>query len=233
MKRTCILLPVAAALLASACQPVISPRDEALVTRPAETPGDVLPEGRTYRVAREKSGMRILVYPAGSLAGLGHAHVIGGAVIDGRIVHAGRLADSALRLDIDVGALEVDRPQWRREEGLEEEVPDSAVEGTRENLLSADVLDAKRHPRILLAADRVDTTRQTPEVPLAVTLRGTTRQVDVPIDLTLTEDRLRAAGEFTIRQSDFGIEPFSAAGGSLRVEDRLQIRFDIIAVAGD
>jgi hypothetical protein len=42
-------------------------------------------------------------------------------------------------------------------------------------------------------------------------------------------DTLRAYGEFSIRQSDYGIAPVSAAGGTLKLKDELKFNFDITA----
>jgi hypothetical protein len=43
-----------------------------------------------------------------------------------------------------------------------------------------------------------------------------------------------AAGELRLRQSDFGITPFSVLGGALTVEDELRVRYRLLArrVAG-
>ena len=40
---------------------------------------------------------------------------------------------------------------------------------------------------------------------------------------------LRASGEFTVRQTDYGIKPVSVAGGALKVKDELKFSFDIVA----
>jgi hypothetical protein len=40
---------------------------------------------------------------------------------------------------------------------------------------------------------------------------------------------LRAAGELTIRQSDYRIQPVSAAAGTIRLKDELKLSFDISA----
>jgi hypothetical protein len=43
------------------------------------------------------------------------------------------------------------------------------------------------------------------------------------------DDKLRAYGEFSIKQSDFKIRLVSVAGGALKVKDELKLAFDIIA----
>ncbi len=42
-------------------------------------------------------------------------------------------------------------------------------------------------------------------------------------------DMLRASGEFSLLQSDYGIPLVSVAGGALKVKDELKFTFDIVA----
>jgi hypothetical protein len=43
------------------------------------------------------------------------------------------------------------------------------------------------------------------------------------------DDKLRAYGKFSIKQSDFKIRLVSVAVGALKVKDELKLAFDIIA----
>ncbi len=40
---------------------------------------------------------------------------------------------------------------------------------------------------------------------------------------------MRVAGEFPLRQSDYGIKPVSFAGGALRLKDELKFNFELVA----
>jgi hypothetical protein len=40
---------------------------------------------------------------------------------------------------------------------------------------------------------------------------------------------ITASGELTLKQSDFGITPFSVLGGALAVQDQLELRFELSA----
>ena len=40
---------------------------------------------------------------------------------------------------------------------------------------------------------------------------------------------MRANGEFTIRQTDYGIRLISVAAGTLKLKDELKFTFDIVA----
>jgi len=46
---------------------------------------------------------------------------------------------------------------------------------------------------------------------------------------SLIGDMLRVTGEFSIRRSDYGIEPVPAAEGAIKVKDDLKLLFDISA----
>jgi polyisoprenoid-binding protein YceI len=60
-------------------------------------------------------------------------------------------------------------------------------------------------------------------------LHGVTRHQPVPARVMLKGDSLRAAGRFSVRQSDFSIRPVSAAGGTVKLKDELKLSFDISA----
>jgi len=65
-----------------------------------------------------------------------------------------------------------------------------------------------------------------------LTLRGVTRRVTVPAEVTLDGDALRARGEFNLKRSDFKVPATSAFHGTVRVRDRLKVSFDIVARRG-
>ncbi|HEX2223407.1 MAG TPA: YceI family protein, partial [Thermoanaerobaculia bacterium] len=62
-----------------------------------------------------------------------------------------------------------------------------------------------------------------------LTLRGVTRRVRIPAEVTLDGRTLRARGEFNLKRSDFKVPATSAFHGTVRVRDRLKISFDIVA----
>jgi hypothetical protein len=60
-------------------------------------------------------------------------------------------------------------------------------------------------------------------------LRGRTKPIRVPIAATFEAPVMRAKGQAELRQTDFGIDPYSTALGTIGVEDRLEVHFDISA----
>jgi len=70
-----------------------------------------------------------------------------------------------------------------------------------------------------------------PNIELAaeIAVRSSVYAVKIPLTVSVADDRLHAVGQFSINQSDLGIEPFSAMMGAIRVRDQLDISFDIVA----
>ncbi|MCH8478513.1 MAG: YceI family protein [Wenzhouxiangella sp.] len=229
MKKLSLALLATILLAACQAQPRPSSPDQ---PRPASDRVLAWPEqGRRFLVNAEASELRIVVYADGPLARFGHPHVIGGAVLTGEVMLTEPFSDSALRLEIDVAAMEVDRPSWRSDEGFDPDMSASAIADTRSNMLSPAVLSAAQFPQIKIESLAISGPTWQPDIELRVHLVGNMRELTVPIALDIGETSLVATGRMLISQRDFGIEPFSAAGGNLAVADELLIRFRVIADA--
>lgn len=222
--------PFAAALLASlaACAPPPPlPSASALPVdfpearyRQAEAQGR-----RVLRIDPAASLVAIEVRRGGPLAGLGHDHVVASRDLRGYVdAEAGR-AD----LYVPLQRLTVDEPGLRAEAKLDTQPSPDAIEGTRRNMLEK-VLDAGRYPFALIRAARA--TDDPAKLDVALTLHGTTRRFDIPLQMETLPDGLAVSGRLTFQQTDFGLTPYSVLGGALRVEDRLELRFRIVAASG-
>lgn len=217
-------------LAIAGCQSMPAPSGGVSPANPAKDSSPAWPEhGQRFVVDRDASHLRLIVRAEGPMARLGHPHVVGGSVIDGEIMLAEPFQDSALRLTIDVGDLVLDRPAWRAAEGFEPQVEDKAIADTRRNMLSAKQLDAENHPEIRIESIAITGPRWQPDIRALVTLAGKTRELTVPVAVETDGDALTATGRFVILQSDFGLTPYSAAGGALKVTDEVLIRFRIEA----
>jgi hypothetical protein len=168
--------------------------------------------------AGPRNELRILVFRGGAAARLGHNHVL----------RAGDLRVDWLaggpRLRFRLDALEVDPPELRgrADEAFASAVDDQARAGTRSNLLKA--LDAAAHPEV-----EVRTLSQSGEgarraVEAEITLHGTSRRQWFVADV----QGRRARGQVVVRQSDFGIQPFTVLGGLLAVQDALVVEFELL-----
>jgi polyisoprenoid-binding protein YceI len=86
-------------------------------------------------------------------------------------------------------------------------------------------LDAKRYPRITFEAKVIDRTVDGYRLTGTLTILATSREqvVDVRTDDQGTNWWL--SSERTVRQSDFGVKPYSQLLGSLKVADNVVISF--------
>ena len=133
------------------------------------------------------------------------------------------LEDASLRLVIQAASLVVtDDISTKDREEIERRMHD-------------EVLDADSFPEIIYECPRVSSVQKLGEGLYSVSfageldLHGITRSQSLAARVTLNGDRLRSAGEFSIRQSDYEIRPVSAAGGTVKLKDELKLSFDISA----
>ncbi|MGH8736096.1 MAG: YceI family protein [Burkholderiales bacterium] len=225
--RLAALFPL---LLLVACQALPPAGNSAVLAKPVAAETSLPIAAPRFAVDASESEIRLLVYRAGPLARFGHNHVVTGPV-SGEIRAGESAAESGFRLDVKVASLNVDQASARGEEGSEfaAEVSPQARQGTRANMLGEEVLDAQRYPEIRIVSVALSGPRWNPTVVARTTLRGVTR--DLRFSAAVIEDvrRLTIVASFTIRQSDFGITPFVALGGGLRVRDAIEIRIRIVA----
>ncbi len=227
VKARLSMLLLASALLAG-CPAGIKTPPPAQPTPPVSaTP---TPGGTVYRVDPVVSEVSILVYRGGALARLGHNHVLSVKSLEGQVAVSPEAGGSSFDLSFPVAQLVVDDAQARRNAGTEfpGEIDQGARDGTRKNMLRAEVLDAEHFPRVSLRAVRVTPPWQAAHALTRITLKDVSREIDVPLSIEVTAGRVTATGQFALRQTDFGIKPFSIGLGALEVVDQLQVRFKVV-----
>jgi len=204
------------------------------VTSPPQKAPQKEEGAREYRIDPSASTLHILVYRGGTLAKLGHNHVVSSTTITGTVWRHATLARSGFEIRVPVNELIVDDDAARAAEGADFplNVKEEAKQGTKHNMLSEALLDGVHYPDILIKSVSVSGDQATPQVVAALTIRDQTREVGVPVILEEQGPQLRIKGEFELRQTDFGITPFSVALGALQVVDTVKIRFELVANAG-
>jgi hypothetical protein len=64
---------------------------------------------------------------------------------------------------------------------------------------------------------------------VAVEMLGRTIELQVPTEVTLDGELLRAKGEFELDHADLGMKPFSVMAGALQVGEKLSFAYDVTA----
>jgi len=215
------------ALVGCATREAPASRPVATATEPAGFPGaayrQAIAAGRpVLRVDSAASSVVIEVRRAGSLARLGHDHVIAGHDVRGYLWPDARRADVFVALD----ALVVDEAGLRAEAGFDTAPTPEAIAGTRRNMLTR-VLDAERFPFVWISVGALD---RTEVASVSIALHGMTRTLSVPLHIDAKSGEWIVAGAFPLQQTDFGIVPLSLLGGAIEVSDAVEVRFRIRAV---
>lgn len=190
---------------------------------------------QVFRIQPRASQLRILVYRGGRLAKLGHNHVIASQGEGGYILLATDLTRSRFDLYLPVSTLRVDDPDHRQQAGEDfASTPSAAdIESTRQNMLSEQVLDAGRFNFVLMSGRLTGGRLPRPELEVDLTLRGIAHALKLRPRVEVRNGRLVVSGEFGLKQSDFGITPFSVLMGALLVKDEVRVQFHLVAAAVD
>ncbi|MBI5626917.1 MAG: YceI family protein [Nitrosomonadales bacterium] len=212
----------------AACAPGIPPQIPAEITHaPAGFPEAHYLHAKALgkkilHVDSAQSLVVIEVHRAGTLARLGHDHVVASHNVSGYVSAEEGLADFYVPLE----QLAVDEPGLRTDAGFDTQPSPEAIEGTRNNML-INTLDSEHFPYALIHATWADASHRTLNV--SITLHGMTRTYEVPAQTETVRDGIVVDGKMSFNQTDFGITPLSVLGGAIQVQDKLDLRFHIVA----
>src|SRR5438309_11278800 len=179
--RRAALAAAALAAIVAGCAQLL--RVEAPSAPPAEFPEgyylQILKQGKpVFRVDPTQSLVVIEVRRAGSLARLGHDHVVASHELVGYLAPDEGRAD----LFIALARLTVDEAALRAEAGFETQPTESDIAGTRSNMLSK-VLEADKFPFALIGVSGANAKGEKTTLAVAVTLHGHMRTLQVPAEI--------------------------------------------------
>lgn len=179
-------------------------------------------------INREYSRVYIFVDRSNSL---GHVHGVEGRLKSGVVLLNGAQPGN---LVIDMPSFDADTPAGRAAFGLADDVDQATRQKVNENMKGPEVLNVARFPEaklenIKLTATGKTSQRKLPEYTLEgeFTLQQTTRKITATCDLEVQNGWQHLRGTFRIRQTDYGIKPFSRVLGAVGVKDELLISGDL------
>jgi len=186
--------------------------------------------GRVFTLAPKDSVVRIYAFRAGRAARLGHNHVLSAPQFTG-FFHlptsgaANGRFDLAFRLD----QLEIDNPAYRSALGaaFSTVLSPEDIQGTRDHLLGANYLQADRFPFVRIQSLQISGEAPKFAAKVQVEIHGQKREMWIPLDVEGLPDRLSVSGSFVLRQTDFGVQPYSLLGGLLSVQDEVVLDFKL------
>jgi polyisoprenoid-binding protein YceI len=162
-------------------------------------------------------------FAAGLFAGFGHNPIIGIRDFTGEVQFVPEtFADAQMRLAINAQSLTVlDDIKEKDKQEIE-------------RAMHEQVLETSLYPEIVFQSTSITTTRIIPgrykaKIIGDLMLHGVTRNgLWIMAQFTLNENEIRTTGDFTLRQTDYGIKLVSVAAGALKLKDELKFEFDLI-----
>ena len=184
-----------------------------------------------YTLDAAASQLAWRVYSDGTLARIGHNHVIAAREFSGTVQLRDPLERSTVELVIPVAALVVDDPGLRAQLGGSFTSQPSAndIAATRRNMLSERLLNADVHPQVLISGTGPLGEPGNQHMTLRISVAGRTVTQEVPVSVVVDETALQARASFRLTHEALGLEPFSALLGALKVAQPLD--FDLLLVA--
>jgi polyisoprenoid-binding protein YceI len=158
------------------------------------------------------STITVSAYKTGLFSFAGHDHTVSAPIASGTLDEARRTIEFTIQtkelMVLDPGESDKNRAEIRT------------------TMLGDKLLDAEKYPAITFRSTNVrQLTTATFDVRGDLTLHGTTR----PIAMNVTRNGTKYVGVTKLKQTDFGMEPVSVAGGTVKVKDEVKIEVSFSA----
>ena len=176
-----------------------------------------------YVVDARASRFTVQAFATGLLSTMGHNPVIGIRTFSGDVRFGPEAAQgSAFHFRIQASSLTV-----------QDDISDKDRR-EMERTMNEQILEIAKYPEIIYEAPVVDIKKLGDSLYSAtldgdLTLHGVSRKQQVIARVAIFGAMLRASGDFTLNQSDYQIQPFTFAGGALKLKDQLKFSFEMVA----
>lgn len=200
-QRAPMLLFLTVALFAGISEPLL-----------AQAPG-------IYRVNTQESKIEIHLFKGGFLGALGDNHLISLTRFKGE-ANLAKTGNWAADLSADAASLKVTDPWGNPSERKE----------VQDTMLGPDQIDVSHFPSIELHSllfDPVDHDKVWHLV-ANVKLHGVTRKVQFSLDCHETGDKLQIQGKKKFKLTDFNIQPYSTAFGTVKVKNDFLVTYNVV-----
>lgn len=176
-----------------------------------------------YEMNSAQSEFTVQAFAAGFFSGFGHNPTVGILEFTGEAQFSpDALYDGSLRLVIDTKSLIVlDDVKEKDKQEIE-------------RVMHNEVLETARFPEIVFQSTSVTLTkindvRYKAKIIGDLTMHGVTRNgLWIMPQMNLNGDELTASGNFTLKQTDYGIKLVSIAAGALKLKDELKFTFNLV-----
>jgi polyisoprenoid-binding protein YceI len=176
-----------------------------------------------FKIDAAASRFTVQAFATGLLSAFGHNPTIAIRDYDGEIQFNPDTMDNAsVRVTVRTSAMEVvDEMKNDDRKKLEQAMYDQ-------------VLEPNRFPTAVYESNQVTAQKDSADqwrvhVTGELSFHGVTQSLSLDARVAYMGTMMRIAGEFPLRQSDYGIKPVSFAGGALKLKDELKFNFEMVA----
>ena len=150
----------------------------------------------------------------GLLSALAHKRLIQATKFDGKIIYVeDTVENSTVEILIETDGL------LTTEKDISESDRTEIIANMREALAT------KSYPTMHFSSHNVTPIKEGIKVQGTLRMKGTAKKIVVDVKLERIENVLVSSGEFTVKQTAFGIEPYSALMGTIKVADEIRFEF--------
>ena len=188
-------------------------------------------DGKVFALDPALSAIKIYAFRGGAAPTLGHNHILTSPQFSGFLFLPNNgISNARFDLEFRLDQLVLDNLDERSKLGEAfASIPTQGdIARTRDHMLGNDNLQADRFPFVRIHSLHVFGAVPKLAVDIQVELHGQTQKMTLPISVEGLPSLLCATGSFVIRQSDFGIKPYSVLGGFLAVQNELVIEFSLV-----
>lgn len=176
-----------------------------------------------YSLDYASSRFTVQAFATGLLSTFGHNPRIGIRDYDGEIDFVPETYEKALvRINVRTGTMEVlDEMKDKDRKTLEQTMYEQVLESNR---FPNAVYESKQ-----IIVQKLGNDLLSARVTGELSFHGVTQTQSFDARVTPLGAMLRISGDFSVRQSDYGIKPVSFAAGALRLKDELKFNFELVA----
>ncbi|HSA92592.1 MAG TPA: YceI family protein [Terriglobales bacterium] len=161
-------------------------------------------------VDAERSRMTVRVFRGGLFGFAGHNHEIRAPIASGTVDEA----TGKVEIRVDARQLLV----------LDPDVDAKERQEVQETMHGPKVLDSGRYPEIRFHSTEAQKSGDEWLVRGELTLHGQSK----PVEVRVKGGQGRYTGTASVKQKDFGMEPVSVAGGTIKVKNEVKVEFEIV-----
>jgi polyisoprenoid-binding protein YceI len=177
-----------------------------------------------YAIEAGRSTFNVQAFSTGLLSVLGHNPKIAVRDIQGEV-----------QFTVAEAAIEAPQVHVKMRASSLEVIDDISDKDRREihRQMYDEVLEVERFPEIAYDCSRVTVDGSGASFSATLngelSLHGETHPLDVSARVSITGDILKASGQFSVSQKEFGIAPVTVAGGAIKLKDEIKCTFNIVA----